>query len=213
MQKCAWDLNIYGVIKNMWNTSFFISSIMFGIGLAMDAFSVSVANGLNEPKMKHRKQLLIAGIFAVFQFAMPLLGWFCVHNLARVFKVFERFIPFIALGLLLFIGGKMLVEGMRGEEEEKCDQCGLLCFSALIIQGIATSIDALSVGFTTVDYNFLMALVSAVIIAVVTFFICMGGLLLGKLIGSRFLGGSSIFGGCILIFIGIKIFIEGVFIK
>lgn len=194
----------------MWDISFFVTSILFGIGLAMDAFSVSVANGLNEPGMRRRKQLLIAGVFAFFQFAMPLIGWLCVHNLARAFKVFERFIPFIALGLLLFIGGKMLIEGIRGEDENDCGECGLLCFSALIVQGIATSIDALSVGFTTVDYSFIMALVSAVIIAVVTFFICMGGLLLGRLIGSRFLGGSSVFGGIILILIGIKIFVQGI---
>lgn len=194
----------------MWNISFFVTSILLGVGLAMDAFSVSVANGLNEPCMRRRKQLLIAGVFAFFQFAMPLIGWVCVHNLARAFKVFERFIPFIALGLLLFIGGKMLIEGIRGEEE-KCGECGILCFSGLIVQGIATSIDALSVGFTTVDYNFVMALVSAVIIAIVTFFICIGGLLLGKLIGSRFLGRSTIFGGIILILIGIEIFIKGIF--
>lgn len=194
----------------MWNISFFVTSILLGVGLAMDAFSVSVANGLNEPCMRRRKQLLIAGVFAFFQFTMPLIGWVCVHNLARAFKVFERFIPFIALGLLLFIGGKMLIEGIRGEEE-KCGECGILCFSGLIVQGIATSIDALSVGFTTVDYNFVMALVSAVIIAIVTFFICIGGLLLGKLIGSRFLGRSTIFGGIILILIGIEIFIKGIF--
>ena len=187
--------------------SFIVNSILLGVGLAMDAFSVSLANGLNEPCMKKRRQILIAGTFAFFQFIMPLIGWFCVHNLARLFSTFEKLIPFIALGLLLFIGGKMLIDGIKGEEAE-CENKAL-CFSALMVQGVATSIDALSVGFTISDYNTVMALGSSLIIAVVTFIICRGGLILGKTIGTRLSEKSSILGGIILILIGIEIFLKG----
>ncbi|MBR5515050.1 MAG: manganese efflux pump [Clostridia bacterium] len=187
--------------------SFIVNSILLGVGLAMDAFSVSLANGLNEPCMKKRRQILIAGTFAFFQFIMPLIGWFCVHNLARLFSTFEKLIPFIALGLLLFIGGKMLIDGIKGEEAE-CENKAL-CFSALMVQGVATSIDALSVGFTISDYNTVMALGSSLIIAVVTFIICIGGLILGKTIGTRLSEKSSILGGIILILIGIEIFLKG----
>ena len=98
---------------------FFLNSILFGIGLAMDAFSVSMANGLNEPKMKKSRMNLIAGTFGIFQLAMPLIGWICVHSIAKAFTAFQKFIPWIALILLLFIGGKMLIEGIRGGDEEE----------------------------------------------------------------------------------------------
>jgi len=95
---------------------FFVSSILLGVGLAMDAFSVSLANGLNEPAMKKKRMCAIAGVFAFFQAFMPMTGWLCVHTMLRYFKIFEPMIPWIALGLLAFIGGKMLVEGIRGDE-------------------------------------------------------------------------------------------------
>ena len=192
----------------MWNFTFFFNSILLGVGLAMDAFSVSMANGLNEPAMKKNRMSLIAGVFAFFQFLMPMIGWICVHTIVQYFQMFEKFIPWIALFLLLYIGGSMLIEGIKGEEEEELKGVG---FKALLIQGIATSIDALSVGFTIVDYGFLMAFVCSVIIAVVTFFICMGGLQIGKTVGTKLSNKAAILGGVILIFIGIEIFVTGVF--
>lgn len=192
-----------------FEVSFFINSILLGVGLAMDAFSVSLANGLNDSKMKFRRMSLIAGVFAVFQAAMPMIGWTCVHTIANYFSVFEKLIPWIALILLLFIGGKMLIEGIKGKEEES--EVGNLGFTALLVQGIATSIDALSVGFTIADYNLTMALVCALIIAVVTFIICIGGLIIGKKVGTRLAGKANILGGVILICIGIEIFVKGVF--
>lgn len=193
-----------------WTFQFFFTSILLGVGLAMDAFSVSLANGLNEPCMKNRKVTLIAGVFAFFQAIMPLIGWFCISTIADCFAAFEKFIPWIALVLLLFIGGKMLIEGIRcqGEDENCCKKTGML---ALIIQGIATSIDALSVGFTIADYSWFMALVCALLIAAVTFVICFIGVLLGKKFGTLLAGKANIFGGCILIFIGLEIFITGIF--
>ena len=193
----------------MWNFRFFFNSILFGIGLAMDAFSVSMANGLNEPKMKRNRMGLIAGVFAFFQFLMPMIGWICVHTIVQYFQMFEKFIPWIALFLLLYIGGSMLLEGIKGEEaDEENRGVGL---KALLIQGIATSIDALSVGFTIADYGFIMALVCSVIIAIVTFFICVGGLQIGKTVGTKLSNKAAILGGVILIFIGLEIFVTGVF--
>ena len=189
--------------------TFFFNSILLGVGLAMDAFSVSLANGLNEPIMKKNKMCGVAGTFAFFQALMPMIGWVCVHTILQVFEVFEKFIPWIALILLAYIGGKMLMDGIKNEIET-VDVCGIT-LKALMVQGVATSIDALSVGFTIADYSFLMAFVSAAIIAIVTFFICLGGLQIGKTVGTKLSNKAAILGGCILIFIGIEIFVTGVF--
>lgn len=191
-----------------WDLLFFVNSAMLGVGLAMDAFSVSLANGLNEPNMKKKKLVGIAGVFAFFQGLMPMIGWICVHTILQYFKAFEVLIPWIALILLAFIGGKMLLEGIKSQEEEG-EKAGV-GLSALLVQGIATSIDALSVGFTIAEYGFFMALVSALIIAVITFFICVGGLVIGKKFGTKLANKASIFGGAILIIIGLEIFITGI---
>lgn len=191
-----------------WNLMFFVNSVLLGVGLAMDAFSVSLANGLNEPQMKKNKMCGVAGVFAVFQALMPMIGWICVHTVVQYFTAFEKFIPWIALFLLLFIGGKMLLEGIKNEaEDEECQKVG---FAAIMVQGVATSIDALSVGFTISEYGLVMALVCALIIAAVTFIICMAGLIIGKKFGMKFSNKASILGGVILIFIGLEIFITGV---
>ncbi len=192
-----------------WSLLFFLNSALLGVGLAMDAFSVSLANGLHEPHMGKRKMCGIAGIFAIFQAIMPMIGWVCVHTIMQYFKTFEKFIPWIALILLLYIGGSMLFEAIRNKEEEaESPQIGM---TALLIQGVATSIDALSVGFTIAEYALFMAFVCAMIIAVVTFVICMTGLIIGKQFGTKFAGKATILGGVILITIGIEIFVTGVF--
>ncbi|MBE6793600.1 MAG: manganese efflux pump [Ruminococcaceae bacterium] len=188
---------------------FFFQSILLGVGLAMDAFSVSLANGLNEPKMKKTRHIYIAGIFAFFQFIMPLAGFFCVHTVASFFSVFEKFIPWIALGLLGFIGGKMLIEGIKSKDNDT--PLSAVSFGALILQGIATSIDALSVGFTISHYTPMGAFLCCLLIAVTTFIICMAGITLGKKFGTKLSGKASILGGCILIFIGLEIFITSFF--
>lgn len=194
----------------MFSFKFFLTSIMLGVGLAMDAFSVSLANGLNEPCMKKGKMCGIAGLFSFFQALMPMIGWVCVHTVVQYFNAFEKFIPWIALILLAFIGGKMLVEGIKNKDCE-CEEKPAVGIGMLIMQGVATSIDALSVGFTISDYNLTQALVCALVIAVVTFAICMGGILIGRKFGTKLAGKASIFGGVILIAIGIEIFITGIF--
>lgn len=190
-----------------WNLMFFVNSAMLGVGLAMDAFSVSLANGLNEPKMKKGRMCQIAGVFAGFQAFMPFIGWVCVHTILQYFKVFEKFIPWIALLLLCYIGGNMLKDGIRNQDEEV--EKAEVGFKALMIQGIATSIDALSVGFTIAEYGLVMAIVAALIIGVLTFFICFFGLGLGKKFGTVFANKATILGGLILIVIGLEIFITG----
>ena len=186
-----------------WNFIFFFNNILLGIGLAMDAFSVSLANGLNEPCMKGKKLCGIAGIFGLFQGLMPLLGWICIHTVVEYFSFLESLIPWIALALLSFIGIKILLDSIHAEP---C-QAEKLSFSALLLQGLATSIDALSVGLTIAEYPFVMALTASGIIAVITFGICCAGLLIGKKAGTHLAGKAGLLGGIILILIGLEIFI------
>ena len=186
-----------------------ISSVAFGVALAMDAFSVSLANGLNEPCMKKGKVCCVAGIFAGFQFAMPMLGWVCVSTIAKQFGAFEKFIPWIALALLGYIGTKMLIEGIKCKD---CCECKpAVGLWGLLVQGVATSIDALSVGFTISEHNVWEALLSCGIIGALTFFICVAGIYIGKKVGVKLAGKAGILGGAILIFIGLEIFITSWF--
>ena len=193
--------------------------MLLGVGLAMDAFSVSVANGLADSGMNKGRMFSIAGTFAGFQFLMPMIGWLLVTEAARVFKWFSPLIPWIALVLLLIIGGGLLKDGIEElrdsktgtAEADKLSDTAKLGFWALMMQGVATSIDALSVGFTTAAYNSMQALVSSLIIGVVTLFICLAGLRIGRRLGTLLAGRASILGGIILIGIGIEIWVKGVF--
>ncbi len=202
---------------------FFFNSALLGVGLAMDAFSVSAANGLAEPNMKKSKEFSISGTFAFFQFLMPMLGWVLVRFAAEQFTAFQKAVPYIALVLLLFIGGKMLYEGIKnkgyndingenGENGEEATAVTKLTLLRLLVQGIATSIDALSVGFTIAEYKVTEALVCSAIVAAVTFGICVAGTYIGKKFGTKLAGKATILGGVILIIIGLEIFIKGVII-
>ena len=219
-----------------------LQSLGLGVGLAMDAFSVSVADGLAEPRMGKGKKGLIAFTFAFFQFMMPVLGWICVHTISQKFSSFEKAVPWIALILLLYIGGKMLKEGIGGSSSKGSEEAGtkagegsaagtepnfsegeletfesshlegnVLTTGTLILQGVATSIDALSVGFAFASYTLVTALFCSFVIGVVTFLICIFGLFIGNRIGNKFTGKAEIVGGIILILIGIEIFVSGVF--
>lgn len=131
---------------------FLFNSVLLGAGLAMDAFSVSLANGIHEPFMKKRKMAVIAGTFGFFQFLMPLLGWICVHWVVDIFQSVLPYIPWIALILLFTLGFMMIKDGFSGEEEEVCPETSFKC---LLVQGLATSMDALSVGFTIASYGWM----------------------------------------------------------
>lgn len=188
---------------------FILNSALLGAGLAMDAFSVSIVNGLSEPDMRRRRMFMIAGTYAFFQFAMPLIGWILVHTAAQRFALFEAAVPWIALALLSWIGGKMILESVRGTSGDKPqdDDSGSSVITpwTLMMQGIATSIDALSVGFAIADYDFPMALAASLIIAAVTLVLCLLALRLGRAFGTRLADRATLAGGIILVAIGIEI--------
>ena len=188
------------------DVSFYIQSIFLGVGLAMDACAVSMSNGLKEPKMKLTKVLFISFMFGLFQGLMPLIGYLIGHSFV---SYFEQFIPWIALILLLFLGVKMIIEATKNNKEE--NSLNIITINAILIQTIATSIDALSVGVTFADYNFIQAFVTSLIIALTTFIICVPAHYIGMKFGDIFENKAEIFGGIILIIIGIEIFISGVF--
>ena len=193
----------------MWELC--LISIGLGVGLAMDACAVSMSNGLNEPKMNFGKAFLIAATFGFFQALMPMIGWVCVSLIVEQFEQFAKWIPIIALVLLVIIGGKMLYDGITDKDEDKETQ-RKLTFGVLLVQAIATSIDALSTGFSLVDIagnSVWRALLSAGIIAVVTFGICVGSVYLGKKFGTKLGNKAQIVGGVILVAIGLEIFIKG----
>ena len=188
---------------------FFVNNILLGFALAMDAFSVSVADGLKATGVEKKKSLSIALVFGGFQALFPFVGWFCIHTLITFIKAFEKAVPWIALVLLLFLGVKMIIEGIKGEEEEGNQNS--LSFKTIILQGVAVSIDALSVGFTIAEYNITQVLISISIIGLETFLISLIGLLIGKKIGTKLSDKAQIVGGVILIAIGLEIFITSFF--
>ena len=190
---------------------FLANSVLLGISLAMDAFSVSIVNAIIEPAMKRSRRCVIAGVYAFFQFIMPLAGWFIVHSFVTRFRRFEPLIPWIALILLAVIGGSMIRDGLHPCDEENGCRTAPLSWGLLLMQGLATSIDALSVGCTIATSTFLEALTASLIIAVVTFAICLLGLRIGRIAGNRLSGRACLFGGIILVLIGIEIFVRGVF--
>lgn len=182
----------------------FIQLLLIGIGLAMDAFAVSVCKGLNMKKINYRYTLIIALFFGGFQALMPMLGW-------MLGKQFEQYITsvdhWIAFGLLAFIGGKMVVEAFQKEEQEQELPAAKNDLQEIIILAIATSIDALAVGIT---FAFLKTNIveAVIIIGVITFFLSIVGVLIGNQFGTRYKNKAEFAGGVILIIIGAKILLE-----
>ena len=189
---------------------FILNTCLLGVGLAMDAFSVSLANGLREPRMGFGRMSLIAGTFAVFQFVMPMTGWICIHTIVEYFRKVERFIPFIGFAVLMWIGLEMILEGVGRKSNDEDDGQRTLSFGKLFVQGVGTSIDALSVGFTIEQYDTGTAVVASLIIGVITFGICLAGTMIGKRFGTKLAKKASILGGVILIAIGFEILLKGV---
>lgn len=183
---------------------FYVRSLLLGVGLAMDACAVSMANGLKESNMRLKKHIFIAMLFALFQAFMPLLGYFVGHALL---EWIEKFIPWIALVILSFLGINMLISGIKNKKDENEKKLTII---NLLIQAVATSIDALSVGFTFADYTLNQALLCAGSIAIVTFIICIIALWIGKKFGTKLGNKAEILGGVILIGIGLEIFLTGI---
>lgn len=187
-----------------------------GVALAMDATAVSMSNGLAEPKMHKGKWFLIAGAFALFQALMPMIGYFAGHALL---KYIGPYVPWIALILLGFLGGKMLVDGIKGVRKQKLvgeqatkeeEVVKSLTIKTLLLQAVATSIDALSVGLSVADYTIPQALIAAAMIAVITFGLCILAVFIGTKFGDKLGNKAVILGGIILIGIGLEIFLTGI---
>lgn len=192
------------------NFTLILTAVGLACGLAMDAFSISLANGLNEPCMKTSRACGIAATFGIFQGVMPMLGWVAVHTVLQYFTSLQTYIPYVAMILLSYIGIKMIIDGVNHKcGDEECS--GKIGFGMLMVQGIATSIDALSVGFVIAEYTAVQAIISAIIIAALTFVICLVGVKIGNVVGCRFAGKASIFGGVILVIIGLEILITSFF--
>jgi len=184
----------------------FISILMIGIGLAMDAFAVSLTMGLSTTKKNKIKIASKAGIFfGLFQGLMPLTGWLLGIKFT---KYIEKIDHWIAFGLLVFIGGKMVYESIKGNDDEEKQ----IDFSnkRFLVLAIATSIDALAVGvsFAFLSVNILSA---SIIIACTTFILCIVAVYIGGVLGSVLKSKSEIIGGVILIIMGSKILIEHLF--
>ncbi len=184
---------------------FLINSVLLGAALAMDAFSVSLVDGLHESRMRLSRQCKVAGVFGFFQALMPMLGWICVRVLLSLFHQLQPYLPWIACALLSFLGIRMILEGIKGNPEEQS-----LSHATLLVQGVATSIDALSVGFTIGTYPFPQALVCVLIIGAVTFLICLFGLQIGRKAGEHLADRATAAGGIILIVIGVEILLKAI---
>lgn len=188
------------------NFLFYLTSIMLGIGLAMDACAVSMSNGLKEKEIKFKKIFFISSMFGISQGLMPLLGYIVG---AQFISYIDRFIPWIALVILGFLGVKMIIGAIKCHTKNECDYKPL-SFKVIIIQTIATSIDALSVGLTICDYTITEAIVTTIIIAIVTLVICILGHYIGKVFGDKLGEKAELIGGIILVLIGIEIFVSGI---
>ena len=196
--------------------------LLMSVALAMDACAVAMANGMCDVKMPVRKSLLIGAFFGFFQFLMPVIGYFITGIIADAFlDTFEKISAWISFGLLAFLGGKMVVEGVKewreklSENNETAGVCPYprqeLTIKKLSLQAIATSIDALAVGVT------LQALAmsemglalgvwgSTAMIGVVTFALSVGAVYIGKAVGGKLADKATILGGTVLIAIGLKI--------
>ena len=193
----AWASFILG--RKEFGMSLFIEIFLIGVGLSMDAFAVSICKGLSMKKIKKRDVFIIALFFGGFQALMPFIGWFLGKGFESYITSIDHWIAFILLGI---IGGKMLIDGIKAEDDEETGEFKL-DLKELFLLAIATSIDALSVGFTTAGYDLVMAVVCSLIVAVVTFVICETGLCLGKTLGTKLSGKADVLGGVILIGIGI----------
>ena len=186
---------------------------LLALGLSMDAFAVSVTNSMCFAQFTRRQAVATGACFGLFQGMMPLAGYFLGRVFAQWIGAVDHWVAFALLGL---IGGSMLWEAVQDirrtkKEGAACPAGRQFGLKMMLVQALATSIDALSVGFTIAEYGWLMALAASGIIAVVTFFLCMAGLRIGKKFGTKLSGKASILGGIILIGIGLEIFISGVF--
>lgn len=181
-----------------------IELILIAAGLSMDAFAVSICKGLNMTKINYRHSLVIALFFGAFQALMPLLGWLLGTQLADYISAIDHWVAFF---LLLFIGGKMLLDALKGGDED-ADCADVLNLRELFILAIATSIDALAVGITFALLPDTNIALSVALIGVITFALSFLGVVIGNKFGSKYEKKAELAGGIILVLIGVKILLE-----
>lgn len=181
----------------------FYELLLIAAGLSMDAFAVSVCKGLTMKKVYVKHPFIIGLFFGGFQALMPIIGWFLGRSFETAITNFDHWIAF---GLLAFIGGKMIVESMKPDDENS-DEEYKLNIKELFLLAIATSIDALAVGITFACLKVAIA-GSAALIGVVTFGFSFAGVYIGNKFGLKFKSGAEMTGGAILVFIGAKILLE-----
>ena len=183
--------------------------ILTAIGLSMDALAVSVCKGLSMKKLKLKNALIIALFFGGFQAAMPFVGYLLGTSFESYIKNFDHWIAFV---LLAFIGGKMIFDTIRGDDDAcggSCDLNDKLNYKELVVMAIATSIDALAVGIAMACLSGGINVGAAIaIIGVITLVICFAGVIIGNKFGAKFEKNASYAGGVILILIGLKILFE-----
>ena len=180
-----------------------IEIVLVGVSLAMDAFAVSTCKGLRMPKINYKHALIIALFFGVFQAVMPLIGWLLGSAFEKYITTFDHWIAF---GLLLILGTKALVDAIRDKDDDE-EKEYKLDFKELTVLAIATSIDALAVGVTFAFLQVSLAL-SVSLIGVITFVLCLIGVMIGNKFGSKWKKPASIAGGVVLILMGVKILLE-----
>lgn len=178
-----------------------VEIILISIGLAMDAFAVSICKGLSMKKMNWKNAMIIAFYFGVFQAIMPAIGYFLGTTFESFVTAVDHWIAFI---LLSFIGGNMIKESFNSEDEDKNDRVD---FKTMIVLAIATSIDALAVGITFAFFD-VNVIVAVSIIGVITFFISLLGVKVGNKFGDKYQNKAELMGGILLVLLGIKILVE-----
>ena len=179
--------------------------LLIAVGLSMDAFAVSVCKGLGMRRLNVRVALVLALLFGVFQAGMPVIGWLLGSQFLWLIEPVDHWIAFVLLG---FIGGKMILDAVRGEEEES-GVVDRVAWGEFLMLAVATSIDALAVGISLAALN-VEIVPSVLIIGVVTFVLSLVGVLVGHLFGSRFERPAQIVGGVVLVLIGVKVLLEHV---
>ena len=182
-----------------------IEIALIGVGLAMDAFAVSICKGLAMRRMNYKKAIIIAAFFGVFQALMPALGYVLGTTFANKIAAIDHWIAFILLAL---IGANMIKEALSSDDDECQDDS--LRLGDLIMLSIATSIDALAVGITFAFFN-VSLLRSVSMIGIITFIICVIGVKVGNVFGEKYKSKAELAGGLILIVMGAKILIDHLF--
>ncbi len=186
-----------------------LNGFLLGLGLAVDAFLIALANGLNYPDLRRLMTVIIAALFSVFQIIMPMLGWLCIHTVSVEFAYFDEVLSWIAFAVMMLIGIKMIADGIKRRPLKQSEQA--INIGAVIVQCFATSFDSLAVGFAIADYTLFSAFICSLIIASVTFVMFFAGFSLGKRCGMKFADKASIIGGIVFIGIGIEIFVTSFF--